>query len=85
MGLPFPLWLVRPRWMKNWVGNGLAVWDEVRSHRDLLLHPATVAAMAEAIVLGYIAFAHQLQGAAKWVVFPDESHLAPGNGGPLAS
>ena len=41
--------------------------------------------MAEAAVLGYIDFAHQLQGAAKWVLFLDGSHLAPGNGGPFAS
>ena len=65
--------------------NGLAAWDEVRSHRGLVLHPATATAMAEALSLGYIAAAHQLQGAAKWVVFLDGSLLALGNGGPLAS
>ena len=65
--------------------DGLADWDEVRSHRDLVLHLATVAAMEDAIANGFIAVAHQLQGAARWVVFLDGSHLALGNEGPLAS
>ena len=59
--------------------DGLADWEEVQSHRDLVLHPATIAAMQDAIANGFIAIAHQLQGAAKWVIFLDGSHLALGS------
>ena len=65
--------------------DGLADWEEVQSHRDLVLHPATIAAMQDAIANGFIAIAHQLQGAARWVIFLDGSHLALGSEGPSAS
>ena len=48
--------------------DGLADRDEVQSHRDLVLHPATGAATQAAIANFFIAFAHQLQGVARWVV-----------------
>ena len=67
--------------LQEYLGSvGLAAWDEVCARRELVLHPATVAAMDEAATLGYIAVAHQPQGSAKLVVFPDGSHVsAPGN------
>ena len=55
--------------------DGLADWDEVQSHRDLVLHPATAVAMQDAVANGFIAIAHQLQGAASWVIFLDGSHV----------
>ena len=65
--------------------DGLVDWEEVQSQRDLVLHPATIAAMQDAIAIGFIAIAHQLQGAARWVIFLDGSHLALGSEGPSAS
>ena len=85
MGLLLPTVFSQPLREENHGSIGLATWAEVSACSELVLHPATIAAMDEAMVLGYIASAHRLQGVARWVVFLDGSHvLAAGAGGPLA-